>query len=252
MLIRTCIFLFYCLLMAAAGCASKSEVVQQTASTQQASSPQQPAPGATSNTQSEQQQQNLNAAGGSTNTKADSCSLLTSSEIEAVQGEAVRETKSSDRSNGSFAISQCFYSLPTYNKSVSLQVTRSNNAQAKPDEAREFWNHTFHKEEKEGEEAGRKRGKGEEAEKDRREKKEEAEKERGGGRGEEGEEEEGAPPKPVPGVGDEAFWAGGRVAGALYVLKGNAFIRISIGGPGDESAKIEKLKALARKVIARL
>jgi hypothetical protein len=249
--IRTCLFLFYCLLMAAAGCASKSEVVQQSTSTQQAPSPQQPAPGATSNTQSNQQQ-NLNAAGGPANTKTDACSLLTSSEIEAVQGEAVRETKSSDRSNGSFAISQCFYSLPTYNKSVSLQVTRGNNAQAKPDEAREFWNHTFHKEEKEGEEAGRKRDKGEEAEQERREKKEEAEKERRGGRGEEGEEEEGAPPKPVPGVGDEAFWAGGRVAGALYVLKGNAFIRISIGGPGDESAKIEKLKALAQKVMARL
>src|SRR2546423_162018 len=72
------------------------------------------------------------------------------------------------------------------------------------------------------------------------------------GRGEAAEEEEGAPPEPVSGIGDEAFWTGGRVGGALYVLKGNAFIRISVGGPGDEAAKIEKLKALARKALPRL
>lgn len=248
--IRISIFLLSCLLIiASAGCASKTEVAQQTASPQQASSPQQQAaPATTSNTQGAEQpqQQNLNATEGSADSRKDACSLLTSAEIEAVQGEAVKETKPSDRSNGSFAISQCFYSLPTYNKSVSLQVTRSSD-KAKPDEAREFWKHTFHKE---GEEAREKREKGEAAEKERREKKEEAEKERGG-RGEE-EEEEGAPPKPVAGIGDEAFWAGGRVAGALYMLKGNAFIRISIGGSGDESAKIEKLKALARKALARL
>ena len=234
MLIRTCVFLLYCLI--AMGCTSKSEVTQQSATNQQqAPSPQQPASGAVTNTQGEQQ--NLNAATGSANAATDACALITRPEIQEIQGEAVKETKSSDRSNGSFAISQCFYSLPTYNKSVSLQVTRSNNPKDQS-KVREFWEHTFHKKEKEGEEAEKeKRGKGEEAEKER-------------GRGEE--EEEGAPPKPVTGIGEEAFWAGGRVAGALYVLKGNAFIRISIGGSGDEAAKIEKLKALSRKALSRL
>jgi hypothetical protein len=236
MLIRACVLLLYCLI-AATACASKSEVTQQSATnTQQASSPQ--PPGTASNTQGEQQQ-NLNAATPSANDATDACALITKPEIQEIQGEAVKETKSTDRSNGSFAISQCFYSLPTYNKSVSLQVTRSNNAKDQS-KVREFWEHTFHKEEKKGEEAEKeKRGKGEEAEKER-------------GRGEEGKEEEGTPPKPVNGIGDEAFWAGGRVAGALYVLKGNAFIRISIGGSGDEATKIEKLKALSRKALSRL
>ena len=232
------VFLFYCLLIVVtAGCSSKSGVIQTSNSTPPAGSPQQsaPVPGEAAATNTQSEQQSLSAEGGTANGKTDACSLITKPEIEAVQGEAVKETKSSDRSNGSFAIAQCFYTLATFNKSVSLEVTRS--ATANQSVVKEFWNHTFHKKEKEGEEAEKDRGKGEE--KDR-------------GKGEAAEEEEGAPPEPVSGIGDEAFWTGGRVGGALYVLKGNAFIRISVGGPGDEAAKIEKLKALARKALARL
>ena len=61
-----------------------------------------------------------------------------------------------------------------------------------------------------------------------------------------------APPRPVEGVGDEAFWTGGAVGGALYVLKGDTYLRISIGGPDDQAARIERAKVLARKAIARL
>jgi hypothetical protein len=53
-------------------------------------------------------------------------------------------------------------------------------------------------------------------------------------------------------VGEEAFWTGTRVGGALYVLKGNVYIRISVGGPGDQNAKMEKSKTLAEKVVGRL
>src|ERR1044072_1774538 len=159
MLIRAySVFLLYCLLItASAGCTSKTEVTQQSNTAQQTTTTHPPAPAAPAakgNTQTEQQQQqNVNAAAGSANSKTDACSLLTSDEIKEVQGEAIKETKPSDRTNGSFTISQCLYSLPTYNKSVSLQVTRSS-AKDKPDEAREFWERTFHKE---GEEAREKR-----------------------------------------------------------------------------------------------
>jgi hypothetical protein len=242
MLIRVySVVLLLALLMAVAGCSSKSEVVQQTNSTQPTPSPQQAAPAAsaTSNTQSEQQSPGAQA--GAPKSASDPCSLLTSAEIQEVQGEAVKETKPTPgRASGAFLISQCFYSLPTYNKSVSLEVTQSNPASGgEPGKIREFWNKAFHgKGGKEEEERGR-AGKEEEREKEAR------------GRGEE-EEGEGSKPRPVTGIGDEAFWSGNARAGALYVLKNNAFIRISIGGNSDEAAKIDKTKSLARKALPRL
>jgi hypothetical protein len=65
-------------------------------------------------------------------------------------------------------------------------------------------------------------------------------------------EERGRPPKKIEGVGDDAFWSANRMGGALYVLKDNVFIRISIGGPEPEESKIEKTKALAAKALSRL
>jgi hypothetical protein len=249
MLIRVySVVLLLALLMAVAGCSSKSEVVQQTNSTQPTASPQQAAPAAsaTSNTQSEQQSPSAEA--GATKSASDPCSLITSAEIQEVQGEAVKETKSTPgRASGSFLISQCFYSLPTYSKSVSLEVTQSSSAGGgEPGKIREFWNKAFHgKGGKEEEERGKAGSKEEEREKEQKAEKEER------GRGEE-EEGEGSKPRPVTGIGDEAFWSGNARAGALYVLKNNAFIRISIGGNSDEAAKIDKSKTLARKALARL
>ena len=64
--------------------------------------------------------------------------------------------------------------------------------------------------------------------------------------------EEAKEPLKVEGIGDEAFWTGNRVGGALFVLKGDAYIRISVGGAGDQAAKIDKSKALAEKALRRL
>jgi hypothetical protein len=36
------------------------------------------------------------------------------------------------------------------------------------------------------------------------------------------------------------------------VLQGEVFLRISVGGVGEESARIEKTKILARAVVKRL
>ena len=161
--------------------------------------------------------------------KSDACALLTNADIEAIQKEAVRETKLSSSSQGGFAVSQCFFTLPTFNNSISLQITQRGDGAASRD-PREFWRETFHPESK--------------SEKEReREKKE---------RGREEEEEEGAPPQKISGVGDEAFWVGSRIGGALYVLKGNSYLRVSIGGGGPQSDKIQRLKSLAQKVTERL
>jgi hypothetical protein len=43
-----------------------------------------------------------------------------------------------------------------------------------------------------------------------------------------------------------------RVGGELYVLKGDSFFRISVGGAGDKAAKIDKSKKLAQMVLKHL
>jgi hypothetical protein len=173
--------------------------------------------------------------------KIDACATLNSKEIEAVQGEPVKETKLSGQAGGGMQISQCFFTLPTFSNSISLLVAqKGDGADAK--DPKEFWRETFQK------------GAAEEKERERereREKKDRDKDKKARGRGEE-EEEEGTPPQKVSGVGDDAYWTGSRVGGALYVLKGNAYLRISIGGAGDQTSRINKSKTLAQKAIARL
>ena len=68
------------------------------------------------------------------------------------------------------------------------------------------------------------------------------------------EEEEGRSrmAEKIAGLGDVAFWIVDLVGGALYVLKGNRYIRISVGGPGDQAIKMKKSKMLAEIVLKRL
>ncbi len=150
--------------------------------------------------------------------RSDACTLLSSEEIEAVQGEPLKEAKLTSRSDGKLITSQCFYSLPTFSNSISLAVTERADAQGDRD-PKEYWKEIF--------------------DSDRTEE------------NEEGEEKEAAPLR-VEGIGDEAFWSGSRVGGALYVLKNDKYLRVSIGGSDDQETKIKKLKALAVKAIARL
>jgi hypothetical protein len=42
------------------------------------------------------------------------------------------------------------------------------------------------------------------------------------------------------------------MGGALYVLKNDVFIRISVGGPESEDAKINHCRALAEKALSHL
>jgi hypothetical protein len=167
----------------------------------------------------------------------DVCGLITKEQIEAVMGSPIKETKSSGRSDGAFRVSQCFYTAAEFSKSVSLAVTQNDPNSPAKRSPKEFWEETF----------GRYEGEEKEHEGDK-EKKESLREE---GRGK-GEEKEAAPPKKITGIGDEAFWTGNRFGGALYVLKKDTFIRISVGGPDKEEAKIDKSKALAEKALQRL
>lgn len=159
----------------------------------------------------------------------DACALLTSKEIQAVQGEPLKETTLGGRSEGGFLISQCYFALPTSANSISLLVTQRGESSGARD-PKEFWKETFHRDE--AAEPGR-------------------QKEKLNKRGEVEQADAGKSEK-IAGVGDEAYWTGNRVGGALYALQGNAYIRIGIGGPGDKAAKIRKSKALAQIILKRL
>lgn len=148
----------------------------------------------------------------------DACSLLTSDEIKAIQGEAVESAKSTPSSEGELASSQCFFALPTFMNSISLQVTQKGSQPGASD-AKQAWKKMFPPEklvERETE-AGRKK----------------------------------IPPRKIPDLGDEAFWTGGP-AGGLFVLQGDYYLRISVGGADDEATKIRKSTALAQLVLKRL
>ena len=173
--------------------------------------------------------------------KVDVCALLTSDDLKGVQGEALKEAQRSDRRDGAFIVAQCYYALPTTSNSVVLNVTTAGEGQGARS-PKQFWEDTFGQDEAKG--GGREKDREREKERERAKK----EKPKAGGE----EEEEGAPPERVKALGDEAFWIGSRVGGALYVLKKDQFFRISVGGAGDEKAKLKKSTTLARQVLKRI
>jgi hypothetical protein len=65
--------------------------------------------------------------------------------------------------------------------------------------------------------------------------------------------------KPVEGLGDKAGMFNGTPQNGLppnvimlYVVKGNAFVTIGVGGMKDEDAALDKAKGVARKILAKL
>src|SRR5207244_12169064 len=67
---------------------------------------------------------------------AAACALLTFAEIRKVQGEAPVQAKASESGSSQ----RCFFELPTFTRSISLDVTRGK-------EVREVWKKSLHGEE---------------------------------------------------------------------------------------------------------
>jgi hypothetical protein len=167
----------------------------------------------------------------------DVCALITKQEIEAIQRSPIKETKNSVRSDAGFRVFQCFYTAEDFSKSVSLAVTQRDLASSSERSVKDFWNETFgHFTDEEKESNGGKEDGERLREQSRRE----------------GEEKAFIPPKKIDAIGDDAFWSPNPVGGAIYVLKKDVFIRISIGGHDNEEGKLDKSKALARMAIDRL
>jgi hypothetical protein len=169
--------------------------------------------------------------------KIDACTLLTPEEIKSVQGEELKETRPSIQTSGALVVSQCFYLTLNFTNSVNLTVMQKNADAEGARNPRDVWREKF--------------GSGAEQDDERKKEKErEREKERGGKSS--GEEEESAPPLRVAGVGDDAYWTGNQKLGALYVLKGDVILWISVGGAGDQQTKIKRTRTLAQQSLKRI
>ena len=155
---------------------------------------------------------------------SNACALLTTDDIKEVQGEAVSQMKPSRRTDSPFTVSQCFYTTPTFTKSVSLEVTERGSSQ---ESVREFWKANFERAE------------------DKREAKNERRKLKG-------KPLAGEPAKPVSGIGDEAYWISTNANSTLYAFKKDTLVRISIGGVDTEEARKKKILTLAERALARL
>ncbi|HEV3038173.1 MAG TPA: hypothetical protein VHA33_10395 [Candidatus Angelobacter sp.] len=169
----------------------------------------------------------------SSTTSIEVCNLLTSAEIQAVLGEAARQTKSSTQPGGGLLMSQCFFGMAGSAKSVSLALARANPTDQSKLTPRAFWRKQFHSEQP-------------------REKEKEVHAGKAADRSEAEREEELRKARAITGLGEEAYWVGNPILGALYVLQGDMFLRISVGGIRQEPERIEKSKALAKAALKRL
>ena len=147
----------------------------------------------------------------------DACKLLTPEEIASVQGEAPARSQLVGESGGPLSVSQCNFLLPAGSNSMAVRVVeRGTGPQAR--DPKEVWQETFYGPEAKAVSAERKARKFQK----------------------------------VDGLGEGAFWLGDAKSGGLHVLKGNRFIRVSVGGVDDLQTKIEKSSKLVEFVLPRL
>jgi hypothetical protein len=152
----------------------------------------------------------------------DACSLVSKEEVESIQASPVTEAKSSRSSNGDFLVSQCFYTAAEFSKSVTLALIRKDPTQRNSRSPKDFWKEKFGERERDEKSEGKTA------------------------------ESEGPAPKRISGLGDDAYWLSNRFGGILYVLEGDAFMSIGLGGTDDEQSKLEKSKQIAQKALERL
>jgi hypothetical protein len=153
----------------------------------------------------------------------DACSLISKEEIEAVQNVPVKEAKSSEHLDGIFRVTLCLYTASEFSRSVSLELIQPDQKQRNAHTPKDFWKEKF--DPYRNEEPKTNRG---------------------------DQKEQGPAPKKIASLGDDAYWVPSRFGGTLYVLKGNVFISIGLGGTDDEETKLKKSEALAQKALQRL
>lgn len=163
----------------------------------------------------------------------DACALLDDADVRTALGVAVKSRQPGTGQARGLLLSQCYVDTGTP-QSVSIAVAGNTTSAGRTVTPRAFWREQFHR-----------RGDDDGAERNHAPRGPAA-------KGAQREQENETEPRRIRGVGDEAFWSGTRVAGALYVLRGNTFLRVSVGGISDERERIEKSRQLAIAALARL
>jgi len=202
-----------------------------------------------------QAQTKMNAKG-----TLDACSLLTGTDIAAILGEPLQELKPSLQATGNMKMSQCLFVTRNFAKSASLAVATPVAKDSGGRDLRAFWRNQFHsphRPEEEKRPASRKipaksafaspsearESKASAFEKSENESNREPDSDA---------DEAARKPRQIPALGEEAYWVGSPISGALYVLQGDLFLRISVGGIPKESTRIAKSKSLATAILSRL
>ncbi|HXA17083.1 MAG TPA: hypothetical protein VN380_08840 [Thermoanaerobaculia bacterium] len=154
------------------------------------------------------------------------CNVLTKTDIAAAQGQEFAEAKLSAKTQGSLSVSQCFYRLPSFEKSVSVTLTRPSTATGRS-AVLEYWNahRAASLKDDDDEQHARKEG---------------------------DEEDHHGNAVRVAGLGDDAVWSGTPMTSALYVLHHGTIVRISVGGSAPLDQKLEASRRLAAAVLKRL
>lgn len=142
------------------------------------------------------------------------CALVPKEDVGAIQESPIVDVLSTGRPDGELLVSQCVYTAEVASKSVVMSVMERHPQGGSAQAPQEFWRKIFTRDEE---------------------------------RRAEGEKEFVAPRK-IEGVGDEAYWMGG----ALYTLKHQILLRVSVGGPDNVETKLEKSKTLSTKALGRL
>jgi|KBSSwiStaDraftv2_1062776.scaffolds.fasta_scaffold00004_343 hypothetical protein len=146
------------------------------------------------------------------------CALLTDADIRIVQGDAPVQRMPSEEPGERFRLLQCRYRTTEQASSLSIALAVPLSSDAFRTGPRDYWRQRFHA------------APGAQLKPLRR---------------------RIALPKPVPGLGEEAFWVAG-ADGSLYVLKGDVFVRLSVEGAADDGQKADRASALASQVMKRL
>ncbi len=182
--------------------------------------------------------------------KSPTCDLLSDADLQAVQGEPAADRQGTEHLSDALSMSQCFFRLNTFDKSVSLEVVRPKEGEQSKAALKELWQQRFKRAE---EEAARvaELARRQQAELER-EKAEGAVREPGRPKRHKPWKEEVAPPQPVRGVGDKAFWARNSDGGALFVLRKDLFFSVTLSGREAREVKIRTATELAKRVLKNL
>ena len=231
----TNLLLALCLSAAAVACAGREEVRSANAPKPAVAPDDTPAPAAAQIPQSK------------------TCGLLKPEELKEVQGEPPTDAQGSEHTAESLSMSQCFYRLPSFDRSVNLEVV-SATADSPKGALKEYWRKRFHPDAIEQRELLRQR---EEELKKQREEELQREREAGqvreGGRRKKNREEEHWRPERVAGVGEEAYWSGNLKMWTLSALGRDRVVRVTlVGGPDVKAENLKRATELARRVLKRL